>query len=48
MAQCGGDGPLAFSRDGVAVDDPGEREQIAADQLDTLLPALARAALLLG
>jgi SAM-dependent methyltransferase/methyltransferase-like protein len=48
MAQGAREGSLAFSRNGVAVDDPGERAQIAADQFDTLLPALARAALLLG
>ncbi len=42
------DGRLSFTRDGVTVEDAAERRRIAADSLKTLLPALARAALLVG
>jgi methyltransferase-like protein/2-polyprenyl-3-methyl-5-hydroxy-6-metoxy-1,4-benzoquinol methylase len=48
IAEGGRDGRLAFTRDGAAVDDPDERMRIASGNLQALLPALARAALLLA
>jgi SAM-dependent methyltransferase len=39
---------LAFTRDGIAIDDPNERRRIASGKLLTLLPSFARAGLLLG
>jgi methyltransferase-like protein len=48
IADAGGDGRLAFSRNGVAIGDTAERQKIAANTLRTLLPELARAALLVA
>jgi SAM-dependent methyltransferase/methyltransferase-like protein len=43
----GRDGKLSFTRDGVAVDDPAQRHAMASANVDAMLAALARAALLL-
>jgi SAM-dependent methyltransferase len=48
LAAGGRDGRLAFTRAGATVDDPDERMRIASGKLQALLPALARAALLLA
>jgi hypothetical protein len=48
IAEGGRDGRLAFTRDGAAIDDPDERQRIASGKLQALLPAFARAALLLA
>jgi SAM-dependent methyltransferase len=47
VAEAGRDGRLAFAQNGAAIDDAAERHRIASDQIEALLPALARAALLL-
>jgi methyltransferase-like protein len=46
IADAGRDGRLSFSRNGVPVVDAAERLQVARENLDALLRALARTALL--
>jgi len=46
IAEAGRDGRLTFTRNGAPVVDAGERSSIARANLDAMLPALARAALL--
>jgi methyltransferase-like protein/trans-aconitate methyltransferase len=48
VAEAGRAGRLAFSQDGAAVEGAADRLKIAAGNLDALLPALARAALLIA
>jgi methyltransferase-like protein len=48
VAEAGRAGRLAFARDGAAVEAAADRLKLAADNLDALLPALARAALLVA
>ncbi len=48
LVQGGRDGPLAFTHDGAAAEDPDERMRIVSDNIQALLPTLASAALLLA
>ena len=48
LAEAARDGRLAYIRDGATVDDPDDLMRIASRNLQPLLPALARAALLLA
>ncbi len=48
IADAGGDGRLVFARKGVPIGDAAERRNIATDRFRTLLPELARAALIIA